>query len=92
MAERMHPGQMDGQADQQGSHPAVHLCSAAIQRDCGKTLSSKDQQLSLLAELEQLLAKKVISTVPKGEEMQRFYSRYLSGTQENRRAETDSRP
>ena len=41
------------------------------------TLSSKDQQLSLLAELQQLLAKKVISTVPKGEEMQGFYSRYF---------------
>ncbi|CAL8339255.1 unnamed protein product [Boreogadus saida] len=37
------------------------------------TLSSKDQQLSLLAELQQLLAKKVISTVPKGEEMQFRY-------------------
>ena len=40
-------------------------------------LSSKGQQLSLLAELQQLLAKKVISTVPKGEEMQGFYSRYF---------------
>ena len=41
------------------------------------TLSSKDQQLSLFAELQQLLAKKVISTVPKGEEMQGFYSLYF---------------
>ena len=41
------------------------------------TLSSKGQQLSLLAELQQLLAKKVISTVPKGGEMQGFYSRYF---------------
>ena len=41
------------------------------------TLSSKDQQLSLLAEPQRLLAKNLISTVPKGEEMQGFYSRYF---------------
>ena len=40
-------------------------------------LSSKDLQLSLLAELQQLLVKKVIATVPKGEEMQGFYCRYF---------------
>jgi hypothetical protein len=35
LAERVHRGQMDGQADQQVSHPAVHLRPATIQRDCG---------------------------------------------------------
>ena len=90
MAERMHPGQMDGQADQQGSHPAVHLRSATIQRDCGNNAVIQGSTAVTFGGAPAASSEKSDSHGPEGIGNAGILFPLFPGTQEYRRAETDS--
>ena len=91
MAERMHPGQMNGQDDQQGSHPAVHLRSATIRRDCGNNAVIQRSPAVTFGGAPAASSEKSDFHGPEGRGNAGILFPLFPGTQENRRAETDSR-